>query len=276
MKRLIPLILTLVLLLCACESKADDWGISMRYDEVSPTGITLVITQDGSSYPGEELRSGSYYALERKTGDTWDAVPYSIDTDSTDWSAEAWPIADDGETVWEENWVWLYGGLTAGDYRIGKEITNGVRTEMYYTEFTIPESRVYEREMIEQADWQIEMDLLYLSDDDGCLHMHGYLHMRCNNADIPCYTGAGIDSLEYLTEDGWVLLEPEVDPTVSDPLLEFEVPHEPFAYLDQEFILKDYGTLPYGTYRIGKLFYVVCAPGDIVEKTEYVEFAIID
>ena len=58
------------------------------------------------------------------------------------WTYEAWIIQKEGTTQWDVNWEWLYGELSAGEYRIGKEIMNFRGTgdfdeEIVYAEFII-------------------------------------------------------------------------------------------------------------------------------------------
>ncbi len=137
MKRFI-LPLLFCVLLCSCMATNDTWGLSMTGEQVSPTGITLLVTQDGSNYPGTELYSGSLFTLECKTDNGWQRVDYLIDEEMLGWNAEQWPIADKSETRWEENWEWLHGALVPGEYRISKVISNGLTEQTYYVEFQIP------------------------------------------------------------------------------------------------------------------------------------------
>ena len=58
------------------------------------------------------------------------------------WTAEAWIIPMNDTVEWEVDWEWLYGSLTEGRYRIGKEImdfrgTGDYDKEMHYAEFEI-------------------------------------------------------------------------------------------------------------------------------------------
>ena len=118
----------------------DPWGIALTVKEVTPTGLTIVCTQSGGTDVAE-LNTGSYFVVEQLHGDHWDACTSIIEGELA-WTAEAWMIPMGDSVEWEVDWAWLYGELTAGTYRIGKEIMNfrgpgDFDKETYYAEFTI-------------------------------------------------------------------------------------------------------------------------------------------
>lgn len=67
MKRTVGLALALICLLgvAACAAQTP-WGITMLAEDVSPTGMTLVIRQKGWTGTGE-LSTGTPYWIERLT-----------------------------------------------------------------------------------------------------------------------------------------------------------------------------------------------------------------
>lgn len=151
MKKLIALFigLTCLLALAACgadkgetqgeETLAEDWGITMTVEDVTSTGLTLIITQSGGIAEGS-LETGAEYHLEKSyDGKNWSHV--------TPLTAPVWDMMSRlipyGETVeWDLDWKWLYGRLEAGQYRICKTITlygesGPGESQFYCAEFTI-------------------------------------------------------------------------------------------------------------------------------------------
>lgn len=148
MKKYGILCLFLCLLLTACggsEELADpgvadkpryagtDLGVSIACEDVTPTGMTLVFTRSGTA---GELITGSYYNLEAFTNDGWQAVEL-LERDAA-WTSIAYIIEEEGESRFPENWEWLYGELTDGSYRIGKEIYGENEKCTVYGYFTLP------------------------------------------------------------------------------------------------------------------------------------------
>ena len=122
-------------------SFVDIWGVSLSAENITPTGLTIKCTQSGGT-PTGELLTGSWYILEEWTQEYgWQPVPYYAEVC---WTEEAWLIPKDSVTEWEVKWDWLYGTLSEGKYRIGKEImdfreTGDYDEAVYYAEFEILE-----------------------------------------------------------------------------------------------------------------------------------------
>ena len=117
----------------------SEWGIELQVTNISPEGLTIECTQSGGN-PSGELQTGSYYIVEKETEGGWEPVPYLLD--SVGWTEEAWIIPKNDTVTWEVDWEWLYGELSAGDYRIGKEIMDfrgpgDYDKQMLYAEFGI-------------------------------------------------------------------------------------------------------------------------------------------
>ena len=138
-------VLTLLCTLAACAGDAGekqyDWGITLAAENVTPTGLTLVCTQSGGN-PTGELDTGSMFWLEGKDGSKWVSVQTVVKQDEIAWDSLAYLIPMAGESSWEVNWEYLYGTLSAGTYRIGKEVMDfrgpgDYDTQKYYAEFVI-------------------------------------------------------------------------------------------------------------------------------------------
>lgn len=124
----------------------DEWNIKTEAANVSPSGLTLIITISGDSKEGE-FTYGSYYCIERLSGNNWKEVPY-IKTDAVIGWTETEYFFDIGENTFKLSWEDMYGKLPKGRYRVCKEIrgyenpdadwrTQKWSEKKYYTYFTI-------------------------------------------------------------------------------------------------------------------------------------------
>lgn len=118
----------------------DKWGIiHMTAEDVTPTGCTLKIVKQGGDV-NSELGTGDEYSIERYTDGSW----CEVNTDSLAdyaWHETLHIIKNDATTKLKVEWEWLYGELSAGEYRIKKEIINATENDntkkSYYAYFTI-------------------------------------------------------------------------------------------------------------------------------------------
>ena len=101
------------------ESENDEIAVIMEVTDVTVSGLRVHLRKYDKRDNGE-LICGEGYSLQVLNGDTWDNVPTIID----DWAFtyEGFIIPDDGETVMDINWEWLYGKLSPGTYRITKSV----------------------------------------------------------------------------------------------------------------------------------------------------------
>lgn len=145
-------ILFLIMTLCGCGNgdthennnevgNVEQWGIVLSIENVTPTGLTLVCTQEGGN-PTGELQTGSWYILEVEMDGVWKEVQREPQEYEVGWTSEAWMISENSVTKWNVDWEWLYGELPVGKYRIGKSIddfrgTGDYDTKVYYAEFEI-------------------------------------------------------------------------------------------------------------------------------------------
>lgn len=149
MKKQIAVGLVIVaLLLCSCganPAKQDDkidLGVRFEAVNVSPEGITLVVTQSAGA-PIKEILYGNAYWLQQDHDGKWeDVTPVSPETAYV-WTTEAHVLRKNGTTNIGINWRMRFGELPPGHYRISKVFTGqleGVRevSETFYVEFDIP------------------------------------------------------------------------------------------------------------------------------------------
>lgn len=124
----------------------DEWDIKMEATNVSPSGMTLVITISDDSREGE-FTYGAYYFVERLSGNNWEEVPY-IKTDAVIGWNEIECLFDIGENTFKLGWEDMYGKLPKGRYRVCKIIrgyenpdddwrTRKWSEKNYYAYFTI-------------------------------------------------------------------------------------------------------------------------------------------
>ena len=123
------------------QTAEDPWGLTLSVKDVTPTGLTLVITQEGGS-PTGTLQYGSDYTLEVEQDGTWQNVPDLVDGNFA-WDGMAYLVTMDGETEQAVDWDWLFCPLSPGHYRLSKEFmdfrdTGDYDTQLYDVEFDIP------------------------------------------------------------------------------------------------------------------------------------------
>lgn len=105
----------------------DEWGLTLTAKDVTPTGCTIVFTRSGENTG--ELGTGSPFVIERYKNGKWTEVELINDID---WTDEGWIIGDTS-AEFKEKWKNIYGELSAGKYRIGKDVDR----KMYYAYFEI-------------------------------------------------------------------------------------------------------------------------------------------
>lgn len=125
------------------DAPEDTWGVTLTAVDVTPGGLTLVITHSGEA-PGGQLQTGSPYWLEVWKDGVWNLVPELPVEDGVAraWTMEAYLIPINGSYEREVHFEWIYGELPVGTYRIGKEImlfrgTGDYDEQTYYAEFEI-------------------------------------------------------------------------------------------------------------------------------------------
>ena len=119
----------------------DEWGLTLTAKDVTPTSCTIVFTQSGGN-PTGELRTGEPFEIGRYKNGKWTAVETIIKLNDVIWLDEGWIIEKNDSREFKHGWSYLYGELSAGKYRIGKDIMDFRKTgdydkKMYYVYFEI-------------------------------------------------------------------------------------------------------------------------------------------
>lgn len=119
-------------------STDDSWGIALYVEEVTGTSLTLVCSQHGGQMTGD-LQTGEKYWIEKMEDGQWVELQTP---DKPVWDSRALTIKTEDLTSWNIDWQDLYGKLSQGQYRIGKEIDDlreaaDYDEKTYYAEFMI-------------------------------------------------------------------------------------------------------------------------------------------
>lgn len=121
-----------------------DWGLYLSVKNVTPSGLTLVVTQTGGN-PTGELQTGEPYRLISLVDGTWKVVeelPLPEGVDGRGWNSMAYLIQKGETKEFDINWEWIFGELPTGTYRLIKEFmdfkeTGNYDTFEYWVEFVI-------------------------------------------------------------------------------------------------------------------------------------------
>jgi len=121
-----------------------DWGLTLSVEHVTPTGLTLVVTQSGGN-PSGNLMTGEPYRLITLADETWKVVeelPLPEGVDGRGFNSIGYQIPKGETREFEINWEWIFGELPAGTYRLIKEFmdfrgTANYDTFEYWIEFEI-------------------------------------------------------------------------------------------------------------------------------------------
>lgn len=148
MKKWMIVILALAVLCAGCAARdaetpgaeaGNEWGVVMTVENITDSGARVVMEQEGVEIPWE-LTTGSFYALQTRSGGEWVDTPM-VRSDVA-WTMEAYLIAPGQAYRQDVSWEWLYGVLSPGHYRIGKNVSifrapGDTETAMVWAEFTI-------------------------------------------------------------------------------------------------------------------------------------------
>jgi hypothetical protein len=111
----------------------DDWeatsylnvnnfdGVTMTVKEgsVSSAGLILMFKNNSSS----QCIYGEYFSLEKQIDEIWYQVPVVIDGNYA-FNSIGYNLDSGSDSEWSVDWEWLYGSLSAGKYRIVKNISD--------------------------------------------------------------------------------------------------------------------------------------------------------
>ncbi len=105
--------------------------------------FVLSLVSCGSNTDSGQPSTGEEFVVQRKKNSKWKDVKY-ITKEEVGWLAMARIIPKGEKSTFDVDWEGLYGKLSAGEYRIGKEFMNFRGTgdfdeQVIYAEFTIKE-----------------------------------------------------------------------------------------------------------------------------------------
>ena len=148
----------------AIEAYQDPWGVKLTAKNITPSGLTIVCTQQDGE-PTGELHTGSYYGLEVFRDGEWVAVDLLPMEGELAWTMEAWGIPENAESEWDVNWSHLYGELPVGSYRISKSVmdfrdTGDYDTKTYYAGFDIVDGTAANSISYEYGGFGVSVPLL--------------------------------------------------------------------------------------------------------------------
>lgn len=95
-------------------------GLTLRAENVTTTGCTLIFTQSGGVEADELLTGAAYKLYERASDGAWKELPTKVEPI---WHLIGYGINPGSTTQLEAYWEVLYGPLADGHYRISKEVT---------------------------------------------------------------------------------------------------------------------------------------------------------
>ena len=119
-----------------------DWGLTLSVEDVTPTGLTLVMTQKGGT-PPEGIIYGYFFWLEAWEDGRWQDVPQLPEAEEVAWTDPAFTLPLGTSTDEAFNWDWRYGELPPGTYRICRTFTDDQVSShpeqgFYWAVFTLP------------------------------------------------------------------------------------------------------------------------------------------
>lgn len=119
-KHILIFIILTAMLLCVggCNNNTtvpNEIELSLKKDTLTPTGITLIITNNSSTY---DFVYGADYGIETYTNEQWQEVPALNDHVVF---TIAYIIHPNSSKDFKIDWNYIYGELPQGDYRIVKK-----------------------------------------------------------------------------------------------------------------------------------------------------------
>ena len=125
-------------------NKGDKWGLTLRAENVTKTGMTIIFEQSGGN-PSGRLEYGAAYALEKKVNEKWQEVETKTGQ-PLNWTLVGYSIKMNDITEMKIDWSNSYGELSSGLYRLKKDIMDfriagDYDTKTYEVYFTIEEKK---------------------------------------------------------------------------------------------------------------------------------------
>lgn len=120
------------------ENPLDGVVLEIKENTLTNKGFTLMIKNVAQN----DYDYGSPYQIEKKVKDNWEPMTDILDG-KYGWTMEPRMLKRNSTNEEEIQWLWLYGELSAGDYRVIKDFayspSPGITREYYQlsVEFTI-------------------------------------------------------------------------------------------------------------------------------------------
>ena len=111
-----------------------DWRLILTAEDITISSMTLVFVQNGGTVKGK-LSTGEWYYLQRLTEEGWSNLERIPEAEKLYWALSAIPLPLGESTEVLVDWESLYGQLTPGQYRIGKDVQD--RVEMVSCDETV-------------------------------------------------------------------------------------------------------------------------------------------
>ena len=122
------------------------WGLKMEAEATSATEVTLRLGLDQEVWDGTPLSFGWEYWIEQYDGEKWVKLPILVENPTWEGSFASELSYENnsahGTAEAELDFSLIFGSLSAGDYRIGKDIKRENETVPHYAWF-----RVYANEL---------------------------------------------------------------------------------------------------------------------------------
>ena len=96
-----------------------NWGITLRAENATPNGVTIIMSQEGGYLPNR-LFYGNGYHLEKYENNQWVSLEPLTELI---WTTLAHSVPLDNSVTWNVNCENTYGTLENGRYRLGKGIS---------------------------------------------------------------------------------------------------------------------------------------------------------
>ena len=116
MKKL-TLLFCIVLCLSACKDKTDNAEIELTIHDVTPSGLSFVLTNNTEN----EYTYGSDFSLYIRKNGVWKPVNPIIE--NWGFTAIGYGLLPESQTeMIAVNWSWLYGEIPSGTYKFQKKV----------------------------------------------------------------------------------------------------------------------------------------------------------
>ena len=115
-----------------------NWGITLRAENATPNGATIILSQEGGYLPNR-LFFGSNYNIQKYEENQWvDVEPLQ----ELFWTTIAYSVPLNDSTIWNIDWSNTFGTLDPGLYRFCKGVSDHRATgdndhATFYAEFVI-------------------------------------------------------------------------------------------------------------------------------------------